>query len=145
TSPAGAAVTYTNPTATDAVDGSVPVSCTPASGSTFPLATTTVNCTATNHAGNSATASFHVIVKDTTAPGPTAPSDRTPGATGAAGAPVTYTATATDVADPAPTVSCLPASGSTFPLGATTVNCTATDHSGNTSTASFHVTVKDTT
>ena len=37
--------------------------------------------------------------------------------------------------------SCTPASGSTFALGTTTVNCTASDAAGNTGTASFNVTV----
>ena len=44
------------------VDGSVPVICMPASGSTFPVGTTTVSCTATDHAGNKAAASFAVSV-----------------------------------------------------------------------------------
>ena len=38
-------------------------------------------------------------------------------------------------------VSCAPLSGSTFPVGTTTVNCTATDDSGNTDVGSFDVTV----
>ena len=38
-------------------------------------------------------------------------------------------------------MSCDPASGSTFPVGTTTVNCTATDGSGNKATGSFTVTV----
>ena len=42
----------------------------------------------------------------------------------------------------APTVSCSKTSGSTFPIGTTTVTCTATDASGNTSSKSFTVTVK---
>ena len=42
-------------------------------------------------------------------------------------------------------MTCVPASGSTFPLGVTTVTCTATDVDGNTSSASFNVTVRDTT
>jgi len=40
---------------------------------------------------------------------------------------------------------CVPASGSTFPFGPTTVNCTATDAHGNHGAASFTVTVTDTT
>jgi hypothetical protein len=40
TSASGAAVTYTNPTATDIVDGTVAVTCTPASGNTFAIGTT---------------------------------------------------------------------------------------------------------
>jgi hypothetical protein len=63
TSTSGAAVTYTSPTATDAVDGTVPVSCDgPASGSTFPLGTTTVSCSATDSSGNEARGSFEVNV-----------------------------------------------------------------------------------
>src|SRR3569623_3241976 len=51
----GIAVTYTNPTATDNVDASVSVSCSPASGSVFALGTTTVTCSAQDAAGNTAT------------------------------------------------------------------------------------------
>jgi hypothetical protein len=47
-------VTYTKPTATDDLDQSVPVSCSPASGSTFPLGDTTVTCTASDSSGNQA-------------------------------------------------------------------------------------------
>ena len=55
---------------------------------------------------------------------------------------VTWTdPTATDDVDPAPTVSCAPASGSAFDLGTTTVTCTASDASSNTSSATFDVTV----
>src|SRR5918997_1728211 len=137
-------VSYTA-TATDAVDGSVPVTCDPASGSTFPLGTTTVNCSATDAAGNEATGSFNVIVQDKTAPTLELPSDITQEATGQNGAAVTYTATATDAVDGSVPVTCDPASGSTFPLGTTTVNCSATDAAGNTGTGSFNVIVQDTT
>ena len=44
---------------------------------------------------------------------------------------------------PGVTVSCSPASGSTFQKGTTTVTCTATDSSGNKSMCSFTVMVKD--
>ena len=54
---------------------------------------------------------------------------------------VTFAPTATDAVDPAPTVACVPASGSAFPLGDTPVLCTATDSSTNTDTCSFIVTV----
>src|SRR5262249_47082195 len=63
-------------------------------------------------------------------------------ATSPAGAIVAYTATATDNEDPDPSLSCVPASGSTFPIGDTTVNCTATDVSGNATSGSFTVHVK---
>ena len=55
---------------------------------------------------------------------------------------VTWTdPTATDNCDPSPTVECSPASGSSFPVGTTTVTCTATDECGNESTTTFDVTV----
>jgi hypothetical protein len=56
------AVAIFNPTATDDVDGTVPVLCAPASGSIFPLGTTTVTCTATDSAGNIASGNFTVTV-----------------------------------------------------------------------------------
>ena len=61
TSPNGATVSYTA-TATDDLDGDLPVDCSPASGSTFPLGTTTVNCSAEDAAGNVGTGSFEVSV-----------------------------------------------------------------------------------
>ena len=64
TSRNGALVSYTAPTATDDVDGTVPVTCLPASGSVFPRGTTNVTCTATDAAGNVATSSFAVVVVD---------------------------------------------------------------------------------
>jgi len=82
-----------------------------------------------------------VTVKDTTPPVLTLPADITVTATSRLGARVSYTATATDNVDPHPTVTCAPPSGAQFPLGLTTVNCTARDASGNTSTGSFHVRV----
>jgi Tol biopolymer transport system component len=58
------------------------------------------------------------------------------------GAVVTYKVTATDAVDPNPTVSCSPPSGSVFPIGDTTVTCTATDASGNVARGSFSVHVQ---
>ncbi|MFB7364099.1 HYR domain-containing protein [Streptomyces hydrogenans] len=50
------------------------------------------------------------------------------------GTTLTYTATAEDAKDGPLTPSCTPASGSLFPVGSTTVTCTATDAAGNTGT-----------
>jgi outer membrane protein assembly factor BamB len=58
-----------------------------------------------------------------------------------AGAVVSFDVSATDNADPNPQITCAPASGSTFPIGETTVTCTATDGAGNTASATFKVTV----
>jgi hypothetical protein len=132
TSSSGAVVSYTA-SAWDIVDGSVVLGCSPASGGTFPLGSTTVNCSATDDHGNTASGSFLVAVQDTTAPSLTVPANITASATSTSGAVVTYVATATDLVDGSVTPDCSPASGSTFPIGATTVNCSATDAHGNTS------------
>ena len=48
----------------------------------------------------------------------------------------------TDDFDPAPDVVCTPPTPSTFPIGTTHVQCTATDEAGNTTTGAFSVTVR---
>ncbi len=142
TSGDGAVVTFASPTASDLVDGTVSVTCTPASGSTFALGDTTVTCTAKDVHGNTATKAFTVTVQDTTAPTLTLPTNITTFATSAAGAVVAFSATASDLIDGDVSVSCSPSSGSTFAIGTTTVNCTAKDAHGNTVAGSFTVTVK---
>ncbi len=80
---------------------------------------------------------------DTTAPVLQLPSTITMNATSPAGATVAYSVTATDPDNPSSqlTISCSPTSGSTFSSGATTVTCTATDPSNNSTTGSFSVVV----
>jgi hypothetical protein len=56
-----ARVTY-QLTATDDVDGSVPVSCRPPSGSRFKIGRTRVQCEAVDKSGNAATVGFTVTV-----------------------------------------------------------------------------------
>lgn len=138
----GATVTFAV-SATDDKDGAVSATTSVASGSTFALGTTTVTATAIDAAGNVATQTFTVTVVDTTAPVVTAPANLVIEATGAAGATATFAATATDATGATITYSTAP--GSTFPVGTTTVTATATDAAGNSSTASFTVTVRDTT
>ena len=140
----GAAVSF-SASASDLFDGAVTPTCSPASGSTFSLGTTSVGCTATDAHGNATAGSFKVTVVDTTAPVLTLPADRTAEATGPGGAVVSFSATATDLVDGATGVSCSPSSGSTFPLGQTAVSCSSTDAAGNTATRSFNVSVVDTT
>ncbi len=140
----GAPVTFTV-TAHDEVDGELAPSCTPASGAVFPLGTTTVTCTATDSAGNVVSRSFTVTVSDQDAPVVDVPGPLTVEATGASGAVVSFAVTATDTVSGVLAPECDAASGDTFPLGVTTVTCTATDDDGNVGTAQFTVTVVDTT
>ncbi|MFI1247237.1 HYR domain-containing protein [Streptomyces anulatus] len=69
----GARIEYTA-TATDPQDGALPVTCTPPSGSLFPVGTTTVTCSATDSAGNTGadTARFEVL-EPVVPPDPPAP------------------------------------------------------------------------
>ncbi|HSN52140.1 MAG TPA: HYR domain-containing protein, partial [Woeseiaceae bacterium] len=133
----GANVTFTAPTASD-LGQAVAVQCSanPA-GSFFPIGSTTVTCTATDLQGNTATDTFVVTIADTTPPVLTVPGDITV----LFGETVTFDATATDNADADLIVSCDPPSGTVFPVGTTTVNCTATDDAGLTGTGSFVVNV----
>lgn len=143
TGPDGAVVTFTA-TAEDRVDGNVPVATSHLSGSTFRIGGTIVKLTATDAHNNTATRQLRIIVSDTTAPVVNAPADITAEATGPDGAVVDFTATATDaVGVTSLTYSINP--GSTFGLGTTEVTVTARDASGNRGTATFTVTVVDTT
>jgi hypothetical protein len=73
------------------------------------------------------------------------PVDVTVDATGPTDTVVGYAPpTATDNAPGIVDISCSPASGALFAVGTTTVTCTATDVSGNSATAAFHVTVQNT-
>jgi X-Pro dipeptidyl-peptidase len=131
-------------TVSDDADPNPTLTCSHASGFGFPVGQTTVNCTATDGAGNAASGSFKVTITDTTAPVLTLPGNITRDATGAT-TPVTWSASAADVADPTPAFACLPASGFAFPTGTTTVICSATDASGNAASGSFTVTIEDAT
>lgn len=145
TNASGAVATFIV-SATDAVDGPVSPSCIPASGSQFAIGTTTVTCMATDAHGNAATSQFSVGVFDSSAPTITASPDQTVEATSNLGAVVTFaTPTASDDVDASITVSCLPASGSQFVLGTTTVTCSATDSASNSSASHFDVGVIDST
>jgi hypothetical protein len=144
--PAGLTVAYEAATALDDRDPAPSVGCSPVSGSLFPLGTTTVTCMATDAAGNSASATFGVTVNlnpDTTPPTLVGmPADLDLRTDDPAGMVVEYAEpTATDDRDPGPVVNCEPPSGSTFPIGSTTVTCTSMDASGNTATGSFVVAV----
>ena len=83
-----------------------------------------------------------VLALDTTPPAITVPAGVTVDATGPSGAHVTYMASAKDDHAASPSLTCTPASGVVFPIGNTTVVCTARDAAGNASSAQFAVHVR---
>ena len=145
--PSGSAVNYTAPTASDDTDGPRPVSCTPGSGSTFPLGSTSVTCTATDLAGHQAQASFTVAVHDTTAPTLVTPDPHSVYASSALGASdsdpgvvaFVQAASATDIVDPHPVVGSN--IHSLLPVGTTVISFYARDFSGNSTTRNVPLTV----
>lgn len=78
TSPAGAVVEY-DASAVDNVDGPLTPTCVPPSGSQFPLGSTTVDCQATDAAGNTGHGSGTIEVVDTTPPSVTCAESSNPG------------------------------------------------------------------
>jgi uncharacterized repeat protein (TIGR01451 family) len=136
----GAFVTYPAPTSTGSCGNQLTT--TPASGSFFGVGTTTVTV-----AGSSGSpCSFNVTINDTQAPVISCPADitRQESSSGSGSAIVNYAPPSVTENDPAgAAVTCDHASGSSFPVGETTVTCTATDAAGNQSEAcSFKVTVE---
>ncbi len=141
----GAAVTYSVTSSDNCPGETIMQTAGLASGSVFPVGTTTNTFIVTDAAGNTATCSFDVTVNDTENPTITCPADisvnNDPGVCGAA---VTYSVTSSDNC-PGETIMQTAglASGSVFPVGTTTNTFVVTDAAGNTATCSFDVTVTD--
>ena len=109
----------------------------------FGLGKTTVTWTATDESGNSATATQRVIIQDTTIPVISAPADITSEATSFDNNEISLgNADASDLVEISTVSNDAP---SVFQLGETIVTWTATDSSGNISTATQKVTITDTT
>jgi hypothetical protein len=137
-------VTY-SATAADNCSGTVTLAYSPPSGSTFAKGTNLVTCTATDTAGNSNSCAFTVTVLDTEPPAITCQTNVTVSAQpGQAAAAVSFPLPAATDNCPGVSVVATPPSGSSFPIGTTTVTCTATDASGNTNSCTFTITVKAT-
>ncbi len=143
TSPNGAAVHYSAPTAAN-----LEVSCSIPSGTTLGVGTHAVVCSTEPPLGTSGKPLhvFSITVQDTTAPQwQTLTGNIVVAAASADGAMVEFNQpAAVDLVDTTPTVTCSAASGSPFPLGETTVSCMARDASDNESEpTTFTVTVVD--
>lgn len=124
----------------------------PAPGTPVGLGTHTITLSANDGssnnggAGNTTTVTTTLTVADQTAPVISCPSNIEvflPANTSDTSMAVNYpAATATDNCSASPTVTYSHASGSTFPVGTTTVTATATDAAGNHSECTFTVTVR---
>lgn len=128
--------------AVDSCAGTVPVSTSGAVDANTP-GTYELTYSATD-GENDASLTRTVIVMDTTAPAISCPANvvaTLPPNTTLTAMPVSYPpVTATDACS-TPTVTSTPVSGAVFPLGDSTVNATATDASGNSSSCHFTVSV----
>ena len=123
----------------------IPVYCSPASGSAFPMGKTMVLCAAAETQTDLVSyAIFNVTVKDTLPPEFKVPYDILKEADDIQGTRITYNANASDTIDGNTIPICNPPSGSIFPLGTNYVTCTATDKSGNLAESSFSVIIKAT-
>jgi hypothetical protein len=94
-----------------------------------------------NAVGTRAASVHRTVIVDTTSPVLTLPPNITTPQTLLTGAAVVFTASATDQVSGSVPVTCNWSSGAIFPVGMTTVSCSATDGVGNTATGSFVVSV----
>ena len=142
----GAVVSYIDPVGADNCPGATTEQTAGlASGSTFPVGTTTNTFTVTDGADNTASCSFSVTVVDAENPTITCPADiDVDNDAGECGAVVDYVVTDADNCRGVSTSQTAGlASGSTFPVGATVNSFTVMDAAGNTASCSFTVTVTD--
>ena len=100
----------------------------------------TLTVTATDGTGGTSFVTT-VLHHDNTPPQITCPADVVVGCADTNGAVANFTVTATDNCTGPVNITCTPPSGSLFPMGETTVKCTAIDACGNTNACSFKVTV----
>jgi hypothetical protein len=141
TGPDGILVSYLPGSATDEGTPNPTITYSQNSDTIFQVGTTPVTISAADEAGHVGTAIFKVIVVDTTTPELTVPDDLTVAATGASGAIVNFSASATDAVTVNPAITYSNASGTLFPVGATVVTVKAKDLAGNETTKTFTVTV----
>jgi hypothetical protein len=82
-----------------------------------------------------------IVYRENLAPVITCPPNAVASATHSTGAVIKFTVTAVDDSGVSSAITCVPFSGSMFPIGQTAVTCTATDGEMSSSTCSFTVTV----
>ncbi|MCP1774742.1 HYR domain-containing protein [Bradyrhizobium japonicum] len=150
TSAAGAAAFFTA-AATDAVDGTDVVvfkggNNVVHSGDIFSLGSHTITASTTDAAGNLASETFTINVKDTTAPTLTPIADQTLQAATAAGTAAFFTTTASDLVDGTDPVTFMEGnkvihSGDIFGVGVHTITASAVDTAGNSATDVFEINV----
>ncbi len=142
-----AIVNYLTPSGVDNCPGSVTsMTAGLASGSSFPVGTTTVTYEVVDAAGNTVSCSFDVIVTDDELPTIVCPADITvSNDVGVCGATVVYVAPTGVDNCPLPVTSLIAGlpSGSVFPVGVNVVTYEVVDAAGNPSQCSFNVTVTD--
>ncbi|MEZ4963487.1 MAG: HYR domain-containing protein [Saprospiraceae bacterium] len=128
---------------TDTVD--IVITQQPIAGTAMTSDTTMVTLTAADMAGNVDSCTFLVIRKDTFPPAISCPSDTMVfvGANSCSAVVNWAAPTVTDNCSNPPTITCLPPSGTTFPVGDSIVICIAEDDYGNKDTCQFTVTVID--
>jgi len=128
---------------TAVVGGAAPVTttCSPASGSLFPVGSTTITCTAVDASKTTASCSTVVVVTGpaaapTPAPAPTITCPQPTGnSTPNKAIPLTFAPTVSGGAGSL-NVTCTPPSGSLFSAGTTTISCSVTDAQGRTASCS---------
>jgi hypothetical protein len=140
---ATAVVAVGSPVATDNCPG-VNVSSVRSDGLTidapYHVGVTTITWTATDASGNKASAVETVTVKDIEPPKLTVPADFSVNATSPSGAVVTFALIATDNVG-VTSLTCDHNSGSTLPIGYSSITCVASDAAGNTTSKTFGVEV----
>lgn len=136
----GAVVNFTTPTGSGSNCGTI--ACSPPAGSVFPLGTTNVVCSG----DSGGPCAFTVTVRDSQAASITCPANITVSESSPdiGSAVVNYPAPTLNDNCPLPNAACNPPSGSSFPVGTTTVTCQTTNNQGDPLTCSFTVTVTGT-
>ncbi len=116
--------------------------CTPPPGFAFPVGVTAVTCTATDAAGNVGSDDGAIAVSDVEPPTLTPPNVVVGNDPGLCAATVAFTPAVSDNC-PGSSASCVPPSGSSFPVGVSPLACVATDASGNSTNGAGSVAVND--